>query len=75
MARLPEGKQKLGIGCYYTMSPGNGLTINTELVIKWYAWPFLLWKYAHKEYSFRWNQYPIVILNITLLSIKKWLGK
>ncbi|WP_180954581.1 hypothetical protein [Bacillus sp. V5-8f] len=28
MARLPEGKQKLSVGCYYTMNPSKGLAFD-----------------------------------------------
>lgn len=65
--RLPERKQRVTTGCYYSISPSNrGLAINIEMKINWYAWPFIMWKAAHKEYFFKWYQYPklfFIILN------------
>lgn len=74
--RLPEGKQRLCVGSYFTMTPvDRGHKINLNLVIKWYAWPFLMWKAAHKECIIKWYQYPKLVGKIAWLTLKKWLGK
>jgi hypothetical protein len=42
VARLPEGKQSVYPGVYYTMRPTNkGLTIEVVWTIKWYGYIFL----------------------------------
>lgn len=76
MARLPEGKQRVCFGCYYTMSPANkGLAINMSLTIRWYGIPFLMWKVAHEDCNIRWYQYPLLINAITRNTFLSLLGK
>ncbi|WP_428909480.1 hypothetical protein [Niallia sp. Krafla_26] len=73
MARLPEGKQRISVGCYYEMSPGKNFTINMSFIIRWYAWPFLMWKFIRKEQDVKWYQYPTLVLIIINYTLKKWL--
>lgn len=73
--RLPAEKQKVTLGCYYTLSPADKLNVNVSLVIRWYAWPFLMWKAAHKDYDFKWYEYPMLIGTIGKHTILKWMGK
>lgn len=72
MARLPNGKQKIAFGCYYTMKP-KGLAVDMALTIKWYTWPFLMWNAAHKDYFWKWYQYPMVVWIICKLTVLKWM--
>jgi hypothetical protein len=70
MARLPEGKQKLMFGCYYTMK-SKGLSIELKTDIKWYAWPVLMWRIAHRDYDMKWYKYPRLIWIIIKQTVKK----
>ncbi|WP_180954653.1 hypothetical protein [Bacillus sp. V5-8f] len=55
------------------MNPTKGLAFDMNLVIKWYGWPFMMWKTAHKEYIFRWYEYPRLIVLITKHTLVKWI--
>ncbi|MBU5214573.1 hypothetical protein [Heyndrickxia oleronia] len=73
--RLAGVRRKLSVGCYCTISPPNkGLAINMSLNCKWYAWPFMMWKVAHNNYSFKWYQYPRLLFLIAYHSFCKWMG-
>ncbi|MBS4188640.1 hypothetical protein KHA94_00200 [Bacillus sp. FJAT-49705] len=72
MAELPKGKQRITIGCYYTLQPAKGMCINTSLVIRWYGLPFLMWKRAHEIKSFKWYEYPLLVWLIAKHTLKKW---
>ncbi|PLR93201.1 hypothetical protein CVD19_19550 [Bacillus sp. T33-2] len=62
--------------CYYLMNPANrGLAVHMSLSIKWYGWPFIMWKAAHKEYLFKLYQYPRLIAVLIKHTVMKWLGK
>ena len=71
MASLLKRKQRLRFGCYYTMSLGEKHNvIKTTLIIKWYAWPVLLWQECRKKYEYEWFEYPKLIYLIINHSLK-----
>lgn len=72
--RLPSGKQKICPGAYYTLSPGQGLSFDMRLFIKWYGFPLLAWKAVRNEYDIKWYQYPYLVLLIIKCSIQWALG-
>jgi hypothetical protein len=76
MARLPEGKQRLAFGCYYTLEPGKRFPdIKVALHIKWYGWPVLMWKKAHELRQLKWHQYPYLFWLIGKHTLLKWMGR
>jgi hypothetical protein len=76
MARLPEGKQHLAFGYYYTMEPGKKFPdVKVRLSIKWYAWPFLMWQRAHEMYEFKWHHYPWLLYLIGKHTVLKWMER
>lgn len=75
IASLPQGKQKFEFGCYYKMDPMRNGNINLSIDIKWYAWPFLLWKQARKTLELKWYQYPFLIKFIVEESFRQVIKK
>jgi hypothetical protein len=73
--RLPEVKGKFAVGCYYTLKSGEGLNFKTSLDIKWYGWPFLMWKRAHRDREFKWYEYPWLLTVIAKHTFLKWIGQ
>lgn len=74
MARLPEGKQKLMPGVYYTFET-EGLSIKLIPDIKWYAWAFIIWRIAHRDYEMKWYKYPKLLWIITKRTVSTLLEK
>ncbi|KIV34462.1 hypothetical protein TR09_17395 [Vibrio parahaemolyticus] len=64
-------KHRFATGCYFTIQANN----HAILHIKWYAWPFLLWKRVHETYDIKWFMYPKVIAVITKVTFTKLIGK
>lgn len=62
-------------GCYYTITASEGLDYNVTVNIRWYAWPFLLWKKAHKELDIKLLDYPYLLWFITKTTIAKLVSK
>lgn len=68
-------KRKLMFGCYYTISASKGFNYNVRVNIKWYAWPFLLWKKAHEKFDIKLLGYPYLLWFITKTTIAKLVSK
>lgn len=72
MARLPEGKQRLGIGYFYEMKPSKEkLGINVTVTVRWYAWPPLMWRYVRENLDVKWYEYPEIIGIIVKQTLSK----
>lgn len=66
-----DGKHRITTGAYMDLTVNNDLTVNMTLDVKWYGWVPLYWKAAHKEYEFKWYQYPKLLWVIASHSLKK----